>query len=316
MRYTFSNDGTNAVTIECVIVGFKENANISDATDTGIVAPYEDFLQSMSRAYVIQQEVKVGVQQFKGDSHTQIPSAAAGPAIFSNAETEFIPNSLWRYMGHAQNNLSAGSMGAKVFKYISRDQFIVGGGQSRIWKTTFPTDVYFAPFDSPQRSCNVNSHSFMVIWSVCSAPLPCMETAQITNSSTDITVQQGKIMLSREPQNCNVSVVGTYHETPTPVFCKKESAAINATGSLAQVSIMPWNGTPALSQWPDGSMPTTADTPIVPVYNQTTVPDGANPSVDHSNNGLVYVDLPRSGQQPFTDNASDTLQIGTLSTLG
>lgn len=152
----------------------------------------------------------------------------------------------------------------------------------------------------------------MICWSVCSAPVPVLETSGTAASA----YTTGKVMLSREPQNCNVSCVGTYHETPTPVFAKITPTPINIIGSLAQVSILPYAATGAANQWPLGSHPRTANT--IPVYNQHLGPDEST-----KDSGLAYVDLPRSGQQPFIEptgplgtgtQPSTTLTVGTLST--
>ena len=196
-------------------------------------------------------------------------------------------------MGRNTTGDGATTTSVNPFKFVSRDQFVIGGGQTRLWKTTFPTDVYDASVESPQDAPNVNSHSIMVIWGLCSAPLPCIESSGTTSN---------KIMLSREPQNCNVSCLGTYHETPTPVFCKKNPAPVNLIGSLSQVSVLPAGGA-----FPTGSPPQVAGT--IPTSSAALV---------------KYVDLPRSGQQPFLEPQSttggtqvaSTLEIGTLSTLG
>lgn len=312
VRYNFSNDGTNAVTLECVVIGFKKTSNDASAQDYGLSAPYDSFVSNISKAYEARKAAKAGIRNLGGDDHSQVNPQGADAAIFSNAETDFIPNNLWSWMGKGAVS-APGVLTQQPFKYISRDQFIIGGGQSRIWKTTFPKDTYDATEDSPQAYPNVNSHSYMVIWSVCSAPLPCMESAKAPpDPTTDIVVDQGKILLSREPQNCNVSCVGTYFETPTPVYCEMESVPLNMVGSLGQVSIMPFSDTPLATQWPIGSAPYVAGT--VPVYNKTVIPDGHTPSTNYTS-GLMYVDLPRSGQQPFVGDAVDVLQIGTLSTL-
>ena len=172
--------------------------------------------------------------------------------------------------------------------------------------------MYDASKDSPQLYPSINSHSFMIVWSVCSAPVPCMEDA-VGGTTTALAISQGKRMLSREPQNCNVSCVGTYYETPTPVFCVKESVPINVQGSLSQVSILPFTASPTVTDWPALSYPLGVGD-VMPIYNNTTIPNGTATATNTS--GLLYVDLPRSGQQPFMEDgsAASTLQIGTLST--
>ena len=293
VRYTFSNDGSNAVTLECVIVAFKENANAPTADEGGISDPYATFVHTAQAAFTNRLQMKQGAQRLAGDPHTVVPTTASNSAgaIFTNAETEFIPSNIWPYMGRNAAGTAGTTVTVNPFKLISRDQFIIGGGQSRLWKCSFPSEVYDASQDSPQFATNVNSHTIMVIWGLCSAPTPAIET------SSDATV--GKIMLSREPQNCNVSVVGTYHETPTPVFCKINPAPINVVGSLTQVSVN------AHANWPAGSKPAG----IVGNVN----PNGV------AANSITYVDLPRSGQQPFVEGATtpaSTITVGTMSTSG
>lgn len=291
IRYSFSNDGTNAVTMECVIVGFKQNASNTMSTDGAgdqMLDPYGTFMTMAMAAQIRRQSLKVGVRTMDGDEHDQVPVSGGGPAIFSNAETEFIPNNIWTHFGKSTAAVPPTpslQSSANPFKFISRDQFVLGGGQTRLWKTTFPTDVYDASADSPQKNQNINAHSYMIIWGMCSAPLPCVESP-----ATGTT----QIMLSREPQNCNVSVVGTYHETPTPVFAKIDSCPINMRGSLSQVTVLPG----AAVAFPAGSAPLAAGT------------------VPTNTSKMKYVDLPTAGMQSFVDNAVDVIEMGPLSVLG
>lgn len=167
VRYNFSNDGTNAVTIECVIIAFKESANSPTETDYGLTKPYDTFMKTAGQAYFNRMAAKKGIQALAGDEHKQMEGGyrtGAGAAIFSNAETEFIPNNIFPFMGKLGTLDATDNTNAVIqpFKYVSRDQFIIGGGQSRIWKTSFPSDVYDASMDSPQitvsfRTCRLRS---------------------------------------------------------------------------------------------------------------------------------------------------------------
>jgi len=299
VKYLFSNDGTNAVTLECVVVGFKkQRGGAVDATndqnlDT-FVDPYSSLQREVYQAWVTRANARKNTtpQTLGGIGPSTTIGGSQPPSFnppFDDASCDFVPTNVFPWMGNTNisstttfgNYIPCGNQ--SMFKVVSRDQFCLGGGQSRRWSTSFPSVSYDATRESPQLNVNVNTWSYMVVWSVCSAPM------NLINDSTSAGVSD-KIVLSRECNNVNVSVTGTYFETPTPVVCQKQPCPLSNKGALQPVT--------AEVAFPTGSLPQTL---------------GTVPAATAAEN-LTYVDIPSNSQMNFSTTAQDTLQLGTMST--
>ena len=270
LDYAFSNDGTNPVCIDVCIIGVKKDklSNLDQFKSiAGVNYKINKFLnQGDTNLNGFQTR-----QVIDGGADIDIDQAIGSTEWHSNAKLPFVPDVCFKNPASAIQAMAQPATGGSAvavvaqwlqegtgnpFKVVKRDQFIVGAGNTRQWKTTLPSANYKPDVhDSTQSTWQWNAqnaapfmnnvipthdeYTYTIAIGAHGLAKPVEETLPVekviahTTPPTKGTVDV-KTIIDRQPTTCNVSVVGTYKETVKPCYPVDTSSINFINGRLTE----------------------------------------------------------------------------------
>lgn len=228
VSYQFCNDGTSAVVVDVVITKLKKGK-----TYTTCPAYLGAMLSAFGTGYMNMTLANRGVINLAGGA----PSASD---IYDNSKVEFLPEKALKY--YAQ---TASATAAVPFVFVARDQFMIAAGSVKPWSFALPAvnydaRTYMQDTSETEFLHDIDDMTYCVSVSYSTVSTPLVESGTV-----------GRSVIDRRGNAINVSVTGTYKETPHPCYLSDYvnnfyvNGVLNApyfTGappSLARVNILP-----------------------------------------------------------------------------
>lgn len=210
VSYNFVNEGTNGACIDVVVVGIKKGRS-----SLGGKIIQKAFLDTVQSGYMNSTLGSIGAGVL--DGRTLDPNAP-----LTDARTEFIPDCCFKNSKSTRTSIVTAAdhnqINERPFKVLSRDQFIIGGGQNRSFTVKLPRMNYDAreymlePTTDGEYDGSVyygiRDHTVMVM-------IGCSSTfaAKVEDGTSAINA-----VIDHNAGDVLVSCTGTYSEQPHPVY--------------------------------------------------------------------------------------------------
>lgn len=195
VSYQFCNDGTSAVVVDVVITKLKKGKTYNTTQ-----AYTNAMLSAFGAGYVNMSLANRGVINLAGGAPTSTD-------VYLNSKVEFLPEKALKYYSQTSSVTAA-----QPFAFVARDQFIVAAGCVKPWSFALPAVNYDARGylqDTSETELNhdVDDLTYCVSMSYSTVSTPLVESGTV-----------GRAVIDRRGNAVNVSVTGTYKETPHPAY--------------------------------------------------------------------------------------------------
>lgn len=192
VAYQFCNDGTSSVVVDVVITKLKKGKTMEDQ------AVYtSNMLAAFGQGYLNMTLANRGVINLQGGA----PSITD---VYENSKVEFLPEKALRYY-----NKTSVTESTHPYAFVGRDQFIIAAGAVKPWSFSLPAVNYDARDYSniSNQADIIDDLTYCVSISFSTVATPLVESGTV-----------GRAVIDRRGNALNVSVTGTYKETPHPVY--------------------------------------------------------------------------------------------------
>lgn len=277
VSYNFVNESTNGACIDIVVVGIKKGLS-----SLGGKVVKTNFVDVINSGYFTGTLGSLGAGVL--DGRTLDPNAP-----LTDARTEFIPDMCFKNAKSIKTNIEASAPNAtneRPFKVLSRDQFIIGGGQNRSFTVKLPrlnydarnyclTTTAQADLDGSKYH-GIRDHTIMIMIGASST-----FSAKVEDGTNNVNA-----VVDHNAGDVMVSVTGTYSEQPHPVYyvpgergCWVNGVLERPTYELSAGATYPDIKTVDISNLdqikPGGANPTTVDASVSEVGTVTSAPGNA-----------------------------------------
>ncbi len=211
VAYNFVNESTNGAIVDIVVVGIKKGHALK-----GLSEMKGDFFDQVHSGFLNANLSSFGAGVLDGKRLLQ-------QGAYQDARNEFLPDAIWK--AARTPTISSGTTlqataQSRPFKVISRDQFVVGGGQNRSYCLELPRMNYDARNYNQEEYAGSHKegeyywagrdHTVCVLIG-CSSTFAAKYEINASNAPKSAVIDHnaGNVMMS---------VTGTYSEQPHPVY--------------------------------------------------------------------------------------------------